>query len=96
MEIDSLLFSGLFHVLHSNRLSPLAKDIVNELGHGFGATVPPAVASMLKLFHHMADELCEEVGDLQVVLSCRNLLEEAFVLLAQRAALLFTHLAAVA
>lgn len=91
-----MLFSGLFYVLHSNRLSPLAKDIVDELGHGLGATVPPAVTSKLKLFHHMPDELCEEVGDLQVVLSRRHLLEEAFVLLGQRAALLFTYLTTVA
>lgn len=91
-----MLFSGLFYVLHSNRLSPLSKDIVDELGHGLGATVPSAVTSMLKMFHHMPDEFGEEVGDIQVVLCCRHLLEVAFVLLGQGAALLLTHLTAVA
>lgn len=79
----------------SHRLPPLSKHIVDELGHGLGAAVAPPVSSVLKVLHHLPDELSEEIGDILVALCRRDLLEVAAVLLSQAAALIFAHLAGV-
>ena len=80
----------------SDRFPPLAEDIVDELGHGLRATVATEVGPVLQVIHDVADELGEEVGYLQVVLCCRNLLEVASVLLSQGTALFLKHLTGVA
>lgn len=80
----------------SHWLPPLPKHVVDELGHGLGATVASFVGPLLQLLHHLADELGEEDGDVLVALGCRHLLEVAAVLLSQAAAFLFTDLPGVA
>lgn len=79
----------------SHGLPPLSKHIVDELGHGLGAAVAPAVCSVLEVLHHLPDELGEEIGDILVAFCRRDLLEVAAVLLSQAAALIFAHLAGV-
>lgn len=75
-----------------DRLPPFAKDVIDEFHHGLGATVTSAVCTVLKVLHYMTDELREDVGYLHVVLSCRNLLEVAGVLLSQGSTFLLIHL----
>ena len=88
--------ASLAALAHSNGLPPLAKDVVDKLGHGFGAAVAPAVGPVLQVLHHVPHQLGEEVGDLQVVLGRRHLLEVALVLQGHGAGLLLAHLPAVA
>lgn len=80
----------------SHRLPPFAKHVVDEFGHGFGAAVAPPVGSVLQVLHHLPDELREEVGNVLVALSRRNLLEVTAVLLRQGAAFLLLHLTGMA
>jgi len=53
-----------------HRFPPLAKHIVDKFGHGLGATVASPVGTVLQVLHHLPNELCEEVGDVLVALSC--------------------------
>lgn len=76
----------------SHWLPPLAKHIVDELGHRLGAAVASSVGSVLEVLHHLPDELGEEIGDVLVALGCWDLLEVTAVLLSQAAALILTHL----
>lgn len=76
----------------SHRLPPLAEHVVDELGHGLGATVAPPVSPVPELFHHLADEQREEVGDVLVALSCGHFLEVAAALLGKAPALVLAHL----
>lgn len=80
----------------SHRLPPLAEHIVDELGHGLGATVAPPVRPVPELFHHLADEQREEVGNVLVALSRRHFLEVATALLGEAPALVLAHLPRVA
>lgn len=92
----------LKQILHflslSDGLPPLAEDVVDELGHGLGAAVAPALGHVAvpQVLHDVAHQLGEEVGDGQVVLGGRHLLEVAPVLQRRRPALLLAHLPAVA
>lgn len=80
----------------SDRLPPFTKDIIDEFGHWLGATVSSAVCTVLKVLHHMTDELCEEIRYLQVVLCCRHFLEGAVVFKSQQLSFLLTYLTSVA
>lgn len=83
-------------VFTSHWFSPLAKDIVDEFGHGLGAAVAPPVGSVLEVLHHLPDELGEEVGDVLVALGRWHLLEVTAVLMRQAAGFLLSYLACMA
>jgi len=65
------------------------KHIIDEFSHGLGATVLSAASAVLKVIHHMTNELREGVGYLQTVL-CNGHPQEVAVL-SQRHILLCSH-----